>query len=169
MALGLAVAAAACAMKAYDGADRPVAEVAVLERWSRHGGFPGIEAGSTAVQARPVRRYRHHTVVTAIDGRETGLARRIELRPGRHIALVDYARRPETLSCRLGACAPDYRNRALSVTVPAEAGRAYRIRVERRRGRDWWWVEDITLRDRPPAVVAGRKPPPKPGSLRLSR
>lgn len=156
-------------MQAYEGAERPESSLARLDRWSRHGVFAGIDLGEGPLLATPLPRYRHRTVVYRIDGRDTGWARRIYLLPGRHTALVEYQRLPDALSCRLGACVPDYRGRGLSVTFTAEAGRAYRIKAERTRGRNWVWVENVTTGSGTPKVVAGERPPPGPPRAPVSR
>jgi len=170
-ALGLALllAASACAMQAYEGPERPEARLAQLERWSRHGVFAGFDPGYAGVLPSPLPRYRHQTAVYEIDGRRTGWARRIYLLPGRHVARVEYQRLPEALSCRLGGCVPDTRQRGLTVTFIAGAGRAYRIKAERTRGRTWVWVEDITETAASGAAVGGAKPPPGPGPRAPSR
>lgn len=151
-------------MQAYEGPERPEVKLAALDRWSRHGVFAGLDPGSASVQAVPLPRYRHQTVIYRIDGLETGWARRIYLLPGRHTALVEYQRRPDALSCRLGACVPDYRSRGLAITFTARAGRLYRIRAERKRGRNWVWVEEVTEDAQSGGVIAGERPSFNPAS-----
>lgn len=163
LAFGFVLLLSGCAMKAYEGAARSDDQIAVIERWSRHGAFPGFEPGSSAIQPSAVQRYRHHAVVTQVDGQPVGAVRRIEVLPGRRRVRVDYARRPAALSCRTGACAPDYRRRNLAVAFRAMAGRTCRIRAERAGGRDWIWVEAVGQGGQAAAVVAGSRPPAERG------
>ncbi len=169
LGLVLLLAVSACAMQAYEGPERPEARLAGLEGWSRHGVFAGFDPGYAGVLPTALPRYRHQTAVYEIDGRRTGWARRIYLLPGRHVARVEYQRLPEALSCRLGGCVPDFRQRGLTVAFTARAGRAYRIKAERKRGRTWVWVEDVTETAGSGPAVGGARPPTGPAPRVPSR
>ena len=82
--------------------------------------------------------------------------------PGSHTARVIYWRYPDITLCPIGGftgpggqCFHNYTTWDLSIVFTAKAGHEYRIPAERRNGRDWIWVEDITIGK----VVAGEKPP----------
>ena len=135
--------------KAYEGPELTKSEVSVIHVTYRHGVFIGIFG------MFPIPGPRHNTTVTKLDDYGTPwLGGEFRVRPGQHSATVVYiGRSPVDLCSGLGCVFQHWAKLVIDFTT--EAGHEYRIPAERRDGRDWIWVEDITIGK----AIAGEKPP----------
>ena len=141
--------------RTYKGPELPKSEVSVIHRVRHHGtvlpvGYMVIPFPSES---------RHFTQIRRLDGEQYGGYVEFHVLPGKHSATVHYTRFPPITLCGyyFFACIFDYQA-DLSIDFTTEVGHEYSIPAERREGRDWIWVEDITTAK----VVAGEKPPPEP-------
>ena len=149
IAIALAFLSSGCAMKAYEGPERPKSEIAVLRQVHQQS------VVLTVPLTIPGLLTKHVATIIEIDGKSVpGIAAEgatIHILPGRHSARVHYFRRPGVSLFGF----PNYETRDLSIEFSAKAGHEYRIPVERRGEKNWIWVEDATTGK----LVAGKKPP----------
>jgi len=134
--------------KAYNGADLPDTEVAIIERIHSHGWMLGM----FGVLPIPVK-FRHWTRVISIDG-SGGSGFDIHVRPDHHYAIVDYHIEHPVDWCSSFGCL-NTETATLTIDFTAEAGQRYRILAERREARDWIWVENVATGK----MTAGEQPP----------
>ncbi len=140
--LWVAVLAAGCGtMKAYDGPALPEENLAFVVVMSR--------LDKTPFQYRD-------TVVQSIDGRPVDSALTVEeiaVLPGRHALTFEYQVWVEPLL--VPALRTHAEAGARPLTFDAQAGHVYEARSDRRGGRLWSWVVDISTGH----TVGGEKPP----------
>ena len=151
----LAVLVSGCAMKAYEGPERPKSEIAELRQVHQQGVVLKVPFGPGLLT-------KHVATIIEIDGKSVTFIwtkwATIHILPGQHSVRVFYLRFPDVALCGDGGCIANYTTGDLSIDFTAEAGHEYRIPAERRDERNWIWVEDKTTGK----VVAGEKPPATP-------
>ncbi len=104
------------------------------------------------IPGHSTRSFRHDSFVEEVDGKQ-GIGQRYDVPPGQHTAKVRYRRHAPVGLCNQFSCF-DSHVADLTIEFATEAGHEYRIPAERRYGRDWIWVENITSGK----VVAGETP-----------
>ncbi len=138
MALAVVIATSACetTMQAYQGDPRPKEEISVVKRYT-HQGFL----------------IQHRTWIVSFDEQKVDIfTSNIETLPGQHSAIAEYSMHFALPPCMMfGGCY----EKKVPILFTTLAGHEYRIPGERKDGRIWVWVEDLTTDE----VVAGGKPP----------